>query len=66
MDYKDRKNFNNPLIMTASASGLVFALSGLVIVILRLAHGRYMNDLMMLAGRTRKKGEEKKGPANSG
>ncbi|PQA85624.1 PepSY domain-containing protein [Hyphococcus luteus] len=51
MDYEDRKDFNNPLIMTASAAGLVFALSGIVIVILRLMRGRYGNDLKLLAGR---------------
>lgn len=51
MDYEDREDFNNPLIMTASAAGLIFALSGLVIVVMRLARGRYGNDLMLFAGK---------------
>ncbi|MFP4003021.1 MAG: PepSY domain-containing protein, partial [Alphaproteobacteria bacterium] len=48
MDYDDRTNFNNPLIKTASATGFVFALSGLALVILRLGAGRYMMDLRRL------------------
>ncbi len=55
MDYEDRKDFNNPLVMTASAAGFVFALSGIVIVILRLARGRYGNDLKLFAGRRPKR-----------
>ena len=51
MDYEERENFNNPLVMTASAAGLIFALSGLAIVIMRLMRGRYSNDLMLLSGR---------------
>lgn len=49
MDYDERTDFNNPLIKTASATGLVFALSGLVLVILRLGAGRYMMDLRRLS-----------------
>lgn len=53
MDYEDREDFNNPLLMTASAAGLVFALSGVVIVVMRLARGRYGNDLMLFSGKKR-------------
>lgn len=49
MDYDARTDFNNPLIRTASATGLVFALSGLVLVLLRLGAGRYLIDLRKLA-----------------
>ncbi|MFC2952811.1 PepSY domain-containing protein [Marinicaulis aureus] len=49
MDYEDREDFNNPLVMTAAAAGLVFALSGIIIVIMRLTRGRYKHDLMLLA-----------------
>lgn len=55
MDYEEREDFNNPLVMTASAAGLIFALSGIVIVIMRLARGRYGNDLMLFAGRRPRK-----------
>ena len=41
MDYDERENFNNPLIRIAAASGLIFALSGLGLVIFRLSAGRY-------------------------
>lgn len=51
MDYGERENFNNPLLITASGAGLVFALSGIVIVIFRLSRGRYGNDLLFLTGR---------------
>ncbi|WP_375203844.1 PepSY domain-containing protein [Hyphococcus sp.] len=49
MDYEERENFNNPLVMTAAAAGFVFALSGMIIVIMRLTRGRYKHDLMLLA-----------------
>jgi len=52
MDYENRENFNNPLVMTAVAAGFVFALSGVVIVIMRLTRGRYKHDVMLLAGAT--------------
>lgn len=66
MDYKDRENFNNPLVITAAATGLVFALSGLVIVILRLKRGRYGNDLMLLSRKEpRKDAAPPEGASNS-
>ena len=41
MDYEDRTDFNNPLLKAASATGLLFALTGLFMVIVRLKNGRY-------------------------
>lgn len=55
MDYDERTDFNNPLIMTASATGLMFALSGLALVLYRLGAGRYVNDLRLLVRRRRKR-----------
>jgi hypothetical protein len=55
MDYKDRDNFNNPLVMAASVTGMIFAISGMWIVILRLGRGRYNHDLMLFTGRHRHK-----------
>lgn len=49
MDYGDRTDFNNPLIMTASLTGFIFALSGIVIVVYRLRRGRYKNDLLLFS-----------------
>lgn len=48
MDYDERENFNNPLIMAASLTGFIFALSGMIIVFYRLGRGRYKNDLSLL------------------
>ena len=45
MDYGERSNFNNPLIRTASATGLAFALTGLGLVIVRVRSGRYRDDV---------------------
>jgi hypothetical protein len=45
MDYKERENFNNPLIRGFAATGLLFALSGLWLVGARLAGGRYKDDI---------------------
>lgn len=42
MDYPNREDFNNPLIRAASATGLLFALSGLFLVVIRLRAGRYL------------------------
>lgn len=44
MDYKERENFNNPLVRTFAVTGLMFALSGLALVIFRLQSGRYAED----------------------
>lgn len=45
MDYDERENYNNPLIRTFAATGLLFALSGLFLVVHRLRGGRYKDDL---------------------
>ena len=42
MDYKEREDFNNPLLKAASATGLLFALTGLSLVFIRLRSGRYL------------------------
>ncbi|MBB5518076.1 PepSY domain-containing protein [Amphiplicatus metriothermophilus] len=49
MDYEGRTDFNNPLLKTAAAAGLVFALSGLVMVGMRLRTGRYGADARLAA-----------------
>ncbi|MEL6111252.1 MAG: PepSY-associated TM helix domain-containing protein [Pseudomonadota bacterium] len=41
MDYEEREDFNNPLLRIAAGLGLVFALSGLILVALRFAQGRF-------------------------
>lgn len=46
MDYDERKDFNNPLIKAASATGLLFTLSGLILIGTRLASGRYKQDII--------------------
>ena len=51
MDYDERENFNNPLVKTASAAGLIFAISGMIIVVYRLRRGRFGNDLNWVTGR---------------
>lgn len=50
MDYKERDNFNNPLIRTFALTGLLFALSGLTLVVFRLEGGRYAEDAKRLSG----------------
>ena len=55
MDYEERENFNNPLVIVASGTGLVFAISGMLIVIFRLRRGRYSNDLKLLTGQSPRK-----------
>ena len=57
MDYDERNDFNNPLIRTASATGLIFALSGLGLVILRLGSRRYQNEARRLATFVRRAGK---------
>lgn len=44
MDYKERDNFNNPLIRVFALTGLMFALSGLTLVVFRIQNGRYVED----------------------
>lgn len=57
MDYGERENFNNPLIKTASAAGLVFALSGLVMIVLKSGRQLIISDVqyLLLLGRRKKR-----------
>lgn len=48
MDYRERDNFNNPLLRTFAITGLGFALSGIALVIFRLRSGRYVDDARRL------------------
>lgn len=41
MDYKERENFNNPLIQLFAVTGALFAMTGLYLVGVRLAGGQY-------------------------
>ena len=45
MDYDEREDFNNPLIRAASATGLLFAITGVFLIVTRLRNGRYRDDL---------------------
>lgn len=45
MDYDDRSDFNNPLLRAASATGLLFALTGAGLVLVRVLNGRYAADI---------------------
>lgn len=58
MDYKERDNFNNPLIRTFAITGLLFALSGLALVAFRIEGGRYAEDFRRTL--TKRNGENKK------
>ncbi|WP_411817895.1 PepSY domain-containing protein [Hyphococcus sp. DH-69] len=55
MDYGEREDFNNPLLMAASLTGLIFAVSGLIVVGYRLRRGRFNNDISLLIGKRSKK-----------
>ena len=48
MDYGEREDFNNPLLKIFSASGLLFALTGMFIVISQLMSGRYRRSIRNL------------------
>lgn len=50
MDYRERENFNNPLVRTFAITGLMFALSGLALVGFRLQSGRYADDARKTRG----------------
>lgn len=58
MDYKERDNFNNPLVRTFAVTGLMFALSGLALVLFRLQNGRFAEDARRV--RQGKTSEDKK------
>ena len=44
MDYGERENFNNPLVKAAAAAGLVFSLSGLVMLFFRKSRSQIAQD----------------------
>lgn len=41
MDYEEREDFNNPLVRIAAFTGLLFALTGIYLVIVDLMRGRF-------------------------
>lgn len=55
MDYQERDNSNNLLLKIFSATALVFVLSGLALLILRLQGGKFLHDLKQLTAKGRKK-----------
>ena len=59
MDYKERENFNNPLVRTFAATGLMFALTGLALVLTRLRSGRYTDDLRRTRNRAQQSATDK-------
>ena len=42
MDYDERKNFNNPLLRIAAATGFLFALTGFYLVVVDFTRGRFL------------------------
>ncbi len=65
MDYDERENFNNPLVKTFSATGFLFALSGLFLVFTRLRSGRYADDVKKVAAGKAGSGANAKKPAKT-
>ncbi len=51
MDYVDRKDFNNPLIKAFSAAGLLFALTGLIMVVMKKGRKQIASDIQFVTGR---------------
>ncbi len=51
MDYEERHDFNNPLLRIASAAGLVFAISGLVMIFFKKSRRTLVADVRRVAGR---------------
>jgi hypothetical protein len=51
MDYEERRDFNNPLVRVASAAGLVFAISGLVMIFFKRSRQLIVHDVKTLTGR---------------
>ncbi len=57
MDYGERVDFNNPLVKAASAAGFLFALTGLIMVIMKKGRRQIKQDLAFVFRRGgRKKG----------
>lgn len=55
MDYDERENFNNPLVKAASAAGLLFAITGLVMVVLKKGRQQIARDVGFIFGRRRER-----------
>ncbi len=54
MDYGERDNFNNPIVKAASALGLLFAITGLVMVVMKKGRRQIMRDVRYITGRRSK------------
>ena len=51
MDYGGRDNFNNPLVKGMSAAGLLFALSGVVMLFMKTGRQQLASDIARVFGR---------------
>lgn len=49
MDYKERDNFNNPLLQIFSVTGMLFAVTGIALIITSMLRGRYSADVRRLS-----------------
>ncbi|MEM8772835.1 MAG: PepSY domain-containing protein [Pseudomonadota bacterium] len=58
MDYGERSDFNNPLVKVASAGGLMFALSGFIMLFFRHSWSTLKNDLSALTGQRKENARE--------
>ncbi|NOX93696.1 MAG: PepSY domain-containing protein [Alphaproteobacteria bacterium] len=54
MDYGERTDFNNPLLKAASATGLLFAISGLIMVVMKKGRNQIARDIGFITRRRRK------------
>ena len=50
MDYGEREDFNNPLVRAASATALLFAFTGVALVLIRIKSGRFADDVKRRRG----------------
>jgi uncharacterized iron-regulated membrane protein len=58
MDYGERTNFNNPLIKAASAAGLLFAVTGLIMVVMKKGRNQIARDIGFITRRRRKQSQK--------
>ena len=54
MDYEERSNTNNLLVKIASAGGLIFSITGLMMLFLRRGRNMLIHDVRRLTGRAAK------------
>jgi uncharacterized iron-regulated membrane protein len=54
MDYGDRTNINSLLLRAFAAAGLLFAFSGLVLVVMKKGRNQIARDLLFITGRKRR------------